>query len=253
MVELAGMPFAESSLRILEPSAGTGAIINEIFTYAGEIHAIEINPTLAEELRRRWPAVKVRCSDFLECVDQTGFDFILMNPPFANGEDIKHIKHALTMLRPGGRLVAICANGPRQNEQLKPLVDEAGGEWEVLPPDTFKESGTGVNTVLLVMDADPEDDEPDPQPTAAPPDFGKGIFLATPDVDNRPIGQRAQPLPSMAPHIEEQKKVAAQRAGQNLTEQFNRPPKDITSKAGELERRAPLFHDTEASGQTRLF
>ena len=57
----------------------------------------------------------------------------------------------------------------------------------------------------------------------------------------------------MAPHIEEQKKAAAQRAGENLTEQFNRPPKDITSKAGDIERRAPLFRDTDASWQPRLF
>jgi len=37
-----------------------------------------------------------------------------MNPPFENGADIKHIQHAMKMLKPGGRLVAICANGPRQ-------------------------------------------------------------------------------------------------------------------------------------------
>jgi hypothetical protein len=51
------------------------------------------------------------------------------------------------MLKPGGRLVAICANGPRQNDQLKPL-----GTWEVLPADTFKEQGTNVNTALLVVE-----------------------------------------------------------------------------------------------------
>jgi 16S rRNA G1207 methylase RsmC len=43
-----------------------------------------------------------------------------MNPPFANGDDIKHITHAL---KPGGRLVAICANGPRQNDKLRSVVD----------------------------------------------------------------------------------------------------------------------------------
>jgi hypothetical protein len=49
-----------------------------------------------------------------------------MNPPFANADDIKHIMHALKMLKPGGRLVAICANGPRQNDKLRPIVESRG-------------------------------------------------------------------------------------------------------------------------------
>jgi hypothetical protein len=76
-----------------------------------------------------------------------------MNPPFANADDIKHIMHALKMLKPGGRLVAICANGPRQNDKLRPLVEARGGIWEELPSDTFIDAGTGVRTVLLMLDA----------------------------------------------------------------------------------------------------
>jgi 16S rRNA G1207 methylase RsmC len=49
------------------------------------------------------------------------FDRIIMNPPFENAIDIKHIKHALTMLNPGGRIVALCAKGPRQREAFKVL------------------------------------------------------------------------------------------------------------------------------------
>jgi len=72
-----------------------------------------------------------------------------MNPPFANAQDIEHIQHAFSLLKVRGRLVAICANGPRQNDRLRPFVEELGGTWEVLPADTFKASGTSVNTVLL--------------------------------------------------------------------------------------------------------
>ena len=92
--------------------------------------------------------------DFLQCGDELGkFDAVLMNPPFENAADIKHITHALTMLKPGGRLVAICANGPRQQAVLRPLVEARGGEWEDLPPDTFKEQGTGVRTALMMIPA----------------------------------------------------------------------------------------------------
>ena len=75
------------------------------------------------------------------------FNAILMNPPFAKAADIAHILHARRFLAPGGRLVAICAGGPRQAAALQHLCEH----WEPLPPGTFKEQGTGVNTVLLVM------------------------------------------------------------------------------------------------------
>jgi 16S rRNA G1207 methylase RsmC len=66
------------------------------------------------------------------------YDRILMNPPFANGADIKHILHAIELLKPGGRLVAICADGPRQRDRLGPLAML----WIQLPHDTFADSGS---------------------------------------------------------------------------------------------------------------
>jgi hypothetical protein len=35
-------------------------------------------------------------------------------------------------------------------------VEDAGGTWEPLPAETFRESGAGVNTVLITIDAAPE-------------------------------------------------------------------------------------------------
>lgn len=100
------------------------------------------------------------CRDFLELSAGAGepgcigrFDVVLMNPPFENGADIAHIVHAHGMLASGGRLVAICANGPRQNEKLRPLVEAAGGTWEALPADMFAGEGTTVRTVLLTWPA----------------------------------------------------------------------------------------------------
>ena len=75
-----------------------------------------------------------------------------MNPPFADGQDITHILHALEFVRPGGRLVALCADGPRQAAKLAPLVEACGGTWESLPAGTFKEAGTMVRAALLVVD-----------------------------------------------------------------------------------------------------
>ncbi|WP_058035137.1 DUF3560 domain-containing protein [Burkholderia pseudomallei] len=159
--EYAGRMVDEAHIRpgdaIGEFSAGTGRIlaaVGEVIDFTEiRVTAVEINQGLAHALVERFPAARVVCADFLACGDELGlFDKIIINPPFANGQDIAHISHALGFLAPGGRLVAICANGPRQNEKLRPLVEAQGGTWEELREDAFAESGTRVRTVLLTID-----------------------------------------------------------------------------------------------------
>jgi protein-L-isoaspartate O-methyltransferase len=112
---------------------------------------VEINPTLVaglKEMADRRELADCRCGDFLEMNGELGtFDRIVMNPPFADAADIRHILHARAKLKPGGRLVAICANGPRQRAALGPIADA----WIDLPAGSFKESGTGVNAAIVVM------------------------------------------------------------------------------------------------------
>ncbi|HEB3530052.1 TPA: hypothetical protein RZC51_001531 [Burkholderia cenocepacia] len=64
----------------------------------------------------------------------------------------EYIRHALKFLKPGGLLVAICANGPRQAEQLRSLAEDSGRLWEPLPLGTFNESSTDVRAVLLTIE-----------------------------------------------------------------------------------------------------
>lgn len=73
---------------------------------------------------------------------------MVINPPFDRGSDIEHIKHAYRKLKPGGRLVAICANGPRQQE----VMGEICSAWIDLPAGSFKEQGTSVSTAIVVID-----------------------------------------------------------------------------------------------------
>lgn len=140
--------------RVLEPSAGTGALLAAIEKQApeaGAVLAVEINPTLADRLRTAHPLAVVYAADFLNWRPDAPVDRIVMNSPFQNAVDIEHIRHALTLLAPSGRIVAFCANGPRQREQLRPLADE----WIDLEPGAFDESGTNVNAALLVIEAAP--------------------------------------------------------------------------------------------------
>lgn len=145
MVELAQLDDGD---KVLEPSAGTGALIDAIGRSGRDVGviAVETNLQLAEALRRRDDEPKVYCADFLCCASLPSFKRILMNPPFERGSDIEHILYAKAKLRSGGRLVAICANGPRQQEALKPLA----ATWEELPAGTF--AGTGVRAVLLTIE-----------------------------------------------------------------------------------------------------
>lgn len=140
--------------RTLEPSAGLGRIYRAIRQLdAGcEVVLVDNSPECCGELYReteRDANARLIQADFLGCnADRLGlFDSIVMNPPFKMGRDVKHIKHALTLLAPGGCLVAICANGPKQNAQLRPLADS----WEVLPAGSFKESYTNVSAAIMVI------------------------------------------------------------------------------------------------------
>lgn len=141
---------------VLEPSAGTGAIVDAILARGAKFFAVEVNYALCERLSQKYGdktagiCKTVLQGDFLEIApDQLGkFDAVLMNPPFENASDIKHIQHAVRFLKPGGRLAAICANGPRQNAQLAGWARSSGGSFEALPANSF--AGTSVSTAMLV-------------------------------------------------------------------------------------------------------
>ncbi|WP_185219066.1 methyltransferase [Paraburkholderia dinghuensis] len=139
--------------RALEPSAGTGRILRALACAQPDTRrvAVEINVRLCEALATVDPHAGIICADFLQWQPSEPFDCIVMNPPFGRGVDIAHIRHALAMLRRGGRMAAICAAGPRQYRELVPLVEAYGGGWEKLPDGTFSEAGTNVNTLLLTF------------------------------------------------------------------------------------------------------
>jgi predicted RNA methylase len=143
---------AGDGCRILEPSAGLGRLYEPLEALRAEWMMVEEIGECCNALRKSLKRVKeVRQADFLEqTADGLGgkFDCIVMNPPFKNGRDCKHILHALGLLREGGRLVSLCYNGVRQNEQLKGIATR----WEVLPEGSFKSEGTAASVAMLVID-----------------------------------------------------------------------------------------------------
>lgn len=143
-------------MMVLEPSCGRGALIKEVFAQqpGTRIHGVEIQ--LDNAIRCRLLGAEVEQADFLQVV-AAPCDRVVMNPPFARQADIDHVQHAFEMLRPGGRLVSIMSAGVKFRENQKTvafraLLEQNDGEIIDLPPGSFAESGTGVNTVIVTLD-----------------------------------------------------------------------------------------------------
>ena len=176
---MVGLANVSAGDRVLEPSAGLGRIVRHLIGRDAVIDAVEIDETNCRTLRdirdRSGGQLTVCREDFqtYHAVDATRFDAVVMNPPFANNLDITHIRLAWDMLTPGGRLVAICSEGPffRQDRAavaFREWLDAIDATVEKLPADTFRESGTGVATRLIVACAPGTRPEQmrDPEPEA---------------------------------------------------------------------------------------
>lgn len=139
--------------RVLEPSAGLGRILDALAPYRpAQVVAVEVAAACAAELfRQNRPGVDLRQADFL---DKTPaglglFDAVAMNPPFHMRADIRHILHARTFLKPGGRLATLCFDTPSRAKALQHLA----ATWERIPAGTFGKEGTRVPTVLATFSA----------------------------------------------------------------------------------------------------
>lgn len=161
LTDLMGLPRADVR-HVLEPSAGAGAIVqalNEIATPL--ITAIEIDRALhgAHLASLTSGGHRLICGDFLSWEPPAGLppiDAVAMNPPFGNRADIAHVTRALHFLRPGGVLGAIMS--PHWTfatsaiaEAFRGLVNDHSHAWTPLPEGSFRASGTGVNSGILII------------------------------------------------------------------------------------------------------
>ncbi len=174
--QMADMHF---ELQVLEPSAGTGNIIKQLFRCFSMVHltAVELNPKNIIELNKlkqipeiESPAcLKVQqdadyCSfniiegDFLITQLDPIFDRVIMNPPFSKQQDIDHITKAFSLLKPEGILVSIVSESVfyRSNRKTlefreKILNSENTKEVIDLESGAFSESGTNVKTRIIKL------------------------------------------------------------------------------------------------------
>lgn len=152
LVELADV---RPGMRVLEPSAGHGAIADVLYDRTGERPTVvELVPACRAILEAKGYAVAH--DDFLTFWPAERFDRIVANPPFGKQADIAHVWRMWELLAPSGRLVSVMAAGvtfreDRKSQELRALI-ERYGRWERNPEDAFKAAGTSVSTVTVVLD-----------------------------------------------------------------------------------------------------
>ena len=148
-------------LSVLEPNAGTGPLARAAADAGAEVDCVEIQSALAEALAHEGCYRAVTTTDFLQhrATPARRYDRIVMNPPFDRGLDIAHVEHALQFLKTDGMLLAIMSAGTefretRQARHFRSTMQRLNARWIDLPDGAFIPSGTHVNTVLLIANAD---------------------------------------------------------------------------------------------------
>jgi predicted RNA methylase len=183
LLALAGL---EPSMRLLEPSAGSGAIAGAARTAGAAVDCIERDTAYAGVLVEAGHSVRV--ADFLAVPAEPVYDRVVMNPPFTRGTDMAHVEHALRFLKPDGLLVSVMswtvAEHTRATAKFRALVEARGGTVEAVAERAFAESGTDVPTVIVAI---PAVRNPDASATVWPvrqapreqaPEFGDPLQIA---------------------------------------------------------------------------
>jgi hypothetical protein len=145
----------EAGMLVLEPSAGNGNIADALRAEGVEVRCIEPAYRLREILTLK--GYTLIGDDLMETAGADTFDRVLMNPPFEKQADIDHVRKAFSMLKAGGILVSIMAPGfefrsDRKSADFRQWLEDVDATCEDLPDGSFKSSGTGVGTRLVVIE-----------------------------------------------------------------------------------------------------
>lgn len=162
--ELVDRADIQPGMAVLEPSAGKGDLADVVKEAQpdAKLTVIEQNRTLTPILEAKGYAPEA--TDFLEHKPGEVYDRVVMNPPFENGQDIDHVRHAYSLLKPGGKLVAIMSEGPfyRQDKKasaFRDWLESVGGVSEKNPEgsftgvEAFRQTGTATRMVEVTKPA----------------------------------------------------------------------------------------------------
>lgn len=146
---------------VIEPSAGQGAIIKAIQAKHGnEVYYCELMP-LNRVFIEKLPNCKFITDNFLNVPKKQTFKGlftkIIANPPFANNQDIDHINAMFDVCAEGGRIVSIASkhwqhSSNKKETEFRQWLEEMDAEIIEVAANEFKDSGTAIATVIIVID-----------------------------------------------------------------------------------------------------
>ena len=152
---------------VLDPSAGTGNLVNDLTIPKERIFLVEPNAEFCELLRKNGYMHVIQAT-FEEALSMTvlpnNIPKILMNPPFSKQTDLKHISLAYDLLAQGGTLVGILGRNSilqrgANNEKssiLESFIDKFNSskyhQIIKLEPGSFEVSGTICDTCMVVLE-----------------------------------------------------------------------------------------------------
>lgn len=155
MVELAGGISPADC--ILEPSAGQGAIIKAIHRKAPDIivNYCEYMPE-NQEILKNIRNVNYLHYDFQKLDTGNKFSKIIANPPFSKNQDIEHVQKMYHHLTEDGTLVSITGVSwtfldNKAAKHFREWIHKVNAEVYDLPKGKFKDSGTGIETKIVVI------------------------------------------------------------------------------------------------------
>jgi len=155
LVEYAGVVDTDT---ILEPSAGQGAIIEQINEYTDVVpdcyELMDINVTALNHSGLKFNLLG---SDFLLSPIDKKYTKIIANPPFNKNQDIEHVLAMYERLAVGGRLVSITSmswyhGSQKKQVEFKAWLESKGAQIIQLGAGAFKGSGTMIDSFIVIID-----------------------------------------------------------------------------------------------------
>lgn len=154
-----------AGVRVLEPSAGRGAIVKAIHRVCPEVtvDCYELMPENREFLETIQNA-RVMGENFEEEHATYQYDIIVANPPFSKNQDIRHLRRMYAWLKPGGTVAAITSTHWVLGQEkvctdFKEWLKRVDAHTYEIGEGQFASSGTKVNTMAIVITKKQSDNE----------------------------------------------------------------------------------------------
>lgn len=150
---------------VLEPSAGTGALVRALLARGPKVQVVGVEYNLQRLLKMQLSIANPNFTlakepDFMKFWSELPLTGICANPPFCKvgaGDHVDHLGKMLDLLPQTARLACVMPaslrfRNDRRYVAIRDRIAGRGGRIEDLPALSFQSSGTNVNTCLVFID-----------------------------------------------------------------------------------------------------